>query len=167
MRGNIASLKLNVEGLMKTIIAIFSIVSTLALANIEEVQNKIYQQPIQIFCDVSTRVVASQLSLGVNPLSGALYYTMKKYHATESAENFQLSGMNLFGMDQKLTFDRGFGNIGITGSNVIATRVEYKQLYASFHFVKENGKIKEPNLIQINGKFYDLGGPISCTVVGE
>lgn len=59
-------------------------------------------QPVQIHCEISTRVVTGALVVGFNPLSGFLVYDLTKSHFFDPQQNFKVHGSNGKYFDKKL-----------------------------------------------------------------
>ena len=95
-------------------------------------QPEVFQQPIQIFCDVSTRVVAGDLNVGINPLTSTLVYELKKYHATKPSQNYEIKGSNQTGYMKSVSFSNNLGFLSIHATAAQFTRVP-KPLQPSIH----------------------------------
>jgi hypothetical protein len=50
------------------------------------------EQPLRFRCNVSTRVVAGTLLVGIDPVLGYLAYELDKYHANDSTQTYKKSG---------------------------------------------------------------------------
>ncbi len=91
------------------------------------------EKPFQVYCKVSTRVVAGNLELQVNPGKKYLGYDFEKYHAIEPTQNYQIKGSN----------QAGFGYSARSNSSVSVTE-------------SASGDLK----IVAVGKYYDRATPV-------
>ncbi len=129
---------------------------------------EVKDQPIQIHCNVSTRVVAGDLYVGLDPLSGYVTYDLEKYHATVPQQNYKKQGSNGVFLPKKLLVsDDDFSTTIKVSLNIAGTRVPVSNADVLIVLEKNvsNGDLKL-KLLKIDGVDHTFqGSQAYCTNV--
>lgn len=102
---------------MKHVLPGIALLGALSLTSSALADGSVGEQPIKLHCNISTRVIALQVDIGLDPVNGYLAFEVDQFHASNSAQTFKLKGSNgsFFSKTVSIKDDYFFKSIEATG----------------------------------------------------